>query len=433
MQPATLTAFEHQALPVGLSKGGQALTTTECGRLAHLANRRPGFCSLGYQSVKLAQYAGLVGLGGRVLEILPKVEAANGISEVGRGIFLRLLRKSRDLKLFTEGLVQQDLRRQPLLEVFIAAFLDAGMSLVRGGLFRTYQSTEDDLPLIRGRLLIGRQVATHALRVDRLACRFDELTVDNIWNQVLKAALYAAKPWISNLTLRRRWLELSTAFLDVSLRPFNATDLDVLIFDRQAVRYKPAIQWAKWILRVLSPNLRAGSSEAPELLFDMNKLFESAVVTILQGKAATVPGLRICAQETGAFLATVGESGIEKAFRLRPDIVIRDAGQVVAVGDTKWARVGVGAGGYLKPDEAHIYQMQAYASVYACDHFTLIYPWHAGLEGSKPTTFALPKIEQRSPVVTITCIDVGSDGFETTYGSSDSVIDRLLRHAFKDP
>ncbi len=141
---------------------------------------------MGYQSVRLAQYAGLVGMGDRVLEVLPKIETGDGIPELGRGLFLRLLRLSRSLKMFTDANVVQDLRRQSLLDVFIAAYFDEVASLVRRGLLRRYRTAEDDLTLIRGRLLIDRQAVAHAMRVDRLACRFDEFTADNVWNQCLR-------------------------------------------------------------------------------------------------------------------------------------------------------------------------------------------------------------------------------------------------------
>lgn len=397
--------------------------------MALVSESRPGFCTLGYQSVRLAQYAGLVGMRGRVLEILPKVEADDGVPEVGRGIFLRLLRLSKSVKIFTVDEVHQDLRRQSLLDVFISVYFDAVASLVRSGLLRCYQTLEDDLTLIRGRLLIERQATAHAMRVDRLSCRFDELTADNVWNQSLNAALHAVKPYISSIDLGRRWLELSAALDEVSLcpvRPVRPAELDALKFDRQAARYKPAIQWAKWILRVLSPNLRVGRNEAPGLIFDMNQLFESAVVTVLRHRAAAFAGLQVGAQDTGTYLTTRAGSAGKRAFGLRPDIVIREAGKVVAVGDTKWSRVDVGADGYLMPKEAHIYQMHAYASVYPCEHFTLIYPWHSGLKESKPTAFTLPCIGGRKPVVSVTCIDVGSDALKAESRTVGSTFDKLL-------
>ena len=33
-----------------------------------------------------------------------------------------------------------------------------------------------------------------------------------------------------------------------------------IVFDRQAVRYRTAIQWARWIFALLSPSMRAGDA-----------------------------------------------------------------------------------------------------------------------------------------------------------------------------
>ena len=427
MQPRSISAFEHQLIPVGEGRGPFAITSLEASRLALLSEARPGFCTLGYQSIRLAQYAGLVGMGDRILEILPKVEPEVGIPEEGRGIFLRLLRLSRTLKIFTDEKVNQDLRRQSLLDVFIAAYFDAVSSLVRKGLLRRYQTQEDDLSLVRGRLLIGRQASVHAMRVDRLACRFDELTADNMWNRCLKAALHAVRPWISNIDLGRRWAELSATLDEVSLCPVTPEGLDALIFDRQAAHYESAIRWAKWILRTLSPNLRAGHNEAPGLLFDMNQLFESAVVTVLRRRAEAGASVQVSAQETGTYLATLNVPHGRPVFGLRPDIVIRQAGEVVAVGDTKWTCVKVDRDGYVMPDETHIYQLHAYTSAFPCEHFALIYPWHTGLRGSKPTAFALPNTGSRKPTVNIICVDVGSDDFNAPSTAAHSPFGRLFR------
>jgi len=366
-------------------------------------------------------------MGARVLEVLPKVEMGDGVPKEGRGIFLRLLGLSGALKVFTDGNASHDLRRQSLLDVFIAAYFDALTTLIRRGLLRRYQSREEDLNLIRGRLLVGRQATALAMRPDRLACRFDELTADNEWNRGLKAALNATRPWISTIALGRRWTELSATLDEVSQGPVTPEALDALTFDRQAAHYKTAIQWAAWILRVLTPSLRVGRNEAPSLIFDMNRLFESAVTTVLRRRALVGGVVDVNAQETGAHLATLVGCEGKPVFRLRPDIVLRRAGKVVAVGDTKWRCVEVDRDGYLMPSEAHIYQMQAYASGYDCEQLTLIYPWHRGLIGSKPTVFALQSIGGRNPVVSVACVDVNSDDFKAVGGTSDSEFGRLLQ------
>ncbi len=221
-------------------------------------------------------------------------------------------------------------------------------------------------------------------------------------------------------------MELSATLDEVTLCAVTPAVLSALTFDRQADHYKPAILWTKWILQVLSPNLRVGRNEAPGLLFDMNRLFESAIATVLRRASASQQTMDVGAQDTGSYLTTLVGSEGRRAFRLRPDIVIREGGSVVGVADTKWACVEVGRDGYLVPKEAHLYQMQAYASIYPCEHFALIYPSHSGLGEAKPTAFFLPAVGGRKPVVSVVCIDLASDAFTAESKAIGSALDRLL-------
>ena len=69
-------------------------------------------------------------------------------------------------------------QRENLLEVLIRLFATRLLAAVRRGLPHRYRVVEDDLRLLRGKLDVHRQLTRHAMRPDRLACRFDELSVD---------------------------------------------------------------------------------------------------------------------------------------------------------------------------------------------------------------------------------------------------------------
>ncbi|SDY21187.1 5-methylcytosine-specific restriction enzyme subunit McrC [Lysobacter sp. yr284] len=420
MAAPALTASEHQTLSVG---EGADLTPAEAALLARVAQQRRGFCSLGHRSLRLAQYVGLVNLGGRVLEVLPKI-GEDADPAQGRGTLLRMLRLAYDLPAFEQGGVGHGLRQCELLDVFVLAYLRALLQLVRAGLLRRYRTREDDLGVVRGRMLLQRQAAVHAMRVDRLACRFDELTLDNPWNQVLKAALLAVRPWARGLESGRLWLEMAAALDEVSVRHDALALQATLASDRQVHHYAAALQWAGWILRLLSPDLRAGASQAPELLFDMNRLFEAAVATRLRGRAFAA-GWHLSAQDGGFSLATLESEPDRPFFRLRPDLVLREGTQVLAVADTKWSRLEMDRVGRLVPGDAHVYQLNAYASVYPCEEVALIYPWHRGLEGAHPTAFRLPGAGARQPLLRVVCIDVGSDDLPLRAVAASSRLARL--------
>jgi 5-methylcytosine-specific restriction enzyme subunit McrC len=202
-----LTALEHQPIPITAEGSSWSLTTAEAERLAQIGELRPGFCELGLRQVKLAQYCGVVALGERVLEILPKVDDAASTAEECRGVLLRLLGRTERFAHFRHQSAGQHLRRTPLLEVFISTFFDSVASLARGGLLHQYQAQIDDLRVVRGRIDLGRQFGAHANRPDLVTCAFDELTVDNVWNRTLKKAIRCTRSWIRSENLSRQWIE----------------------------------------------------------------------------------------------------------------------------------------------------------------------------------------------------------------------------------
>lgn len=401
------------------------LSPGEAERLHALSQQRPGFCVLGHRSVRLAQFVGLVNLGnGRILEVLPKVGEHMETARA-RGTLLRLLRWAYDLPMFAGGNVEHGLQQRELLDVFVLAYLRALLPLVRAGLVRRYRTEEDDLGVVRGRFLLQRQASVHAMRIDRVACRFDELTIDNSWNQVLKAALLAVGPWARGLEAGRLWLEMAAAFDDVSARRDGLALHASLSMDRQVSHYAAALRWAGWILRVLSPDLREGSNAAPELLFDMNKLFEAAVATKLRRRASAI-GLRLNAQHTGRHLGNIAGDRSQRYFRLRPDLVLLEGESVLAVADTKWSRLDSDRAGRLVPNDAHAYQLNAYAAAYPCREAVLIYPWHEGLSGSRPSAFELPATGSQPPMLHVICVDVGIDDMPFHSVSDTSVFGRIL-------
>jgi 5-methylcytosine-specific restriction enzyme subunit McrC len=237
----------------------------------------------------------------------------------------------------------------------------------------------------------------------------------------------AVRPWISSGELNRRWVELMAAFDEVQDERPSAQALSRLVFDRQAARYRLAIDWVRWILALLSPDLRAGRNAAPGLLFDMNVLFESAVATVMQRYAPGV-GFQVSCQDTGRHLATVVESDGKRAFRLRPDLVIRQGEEVIAVGDTKWKRVGMSKAGYLLPAEADMYQLHAYAAAFGCQNLALVYPWYSELAGSKETVFELPVVGTMRPVVHVVCIDLHSVPFTLVRGGEMACFGLLFKN-----
>lgn len=409
INPTHLTAFEHQDLLIGVPDEG-TLSPREVDMLCALNARHPRWCDRGHRSVRFNQYCGLVALDGRMLEILPKLDDG-AAPEDCRGVLLRLLRIAGELPELPQQSASHHLRSAPLLEVFIQAFLAELAAVVRGGLVRRYQEHSDDLTCIRGAIQLQRQLTVNANRVDRLACRFDEFTSDNLWNGLVKAALVGVRSWMVGDDTRRLWTTLMSHFSDIEVPLSPLWRLTRLVYDRQGHRYRAVLRWVEVILRLLSPDLRAGRACAPALLFDMNKLFEAAVTCTFR-RATAQDGLEVVAQSASTFLAQTDETPSRREFQLRPDLLVNRDGCVLRIADCKWKWLDVSTAGYLVPAQADVYQMHAYASRFNCTNLLLIYPWHESYAPARFASFQLP-LGARTARLQITCVDIGRDGLPT--------------------
>jgi 5-methylcytosine-specific restriction enzyme subunit McrC len=330
------------------------------------------------------------------------------------------------LPMFRHQSVGQNLRSSTLLEVFLAAFLDAVADIVRGGLMRRYREREEDLGVVRGRILVHRQSTVLADRGDLVACRFDDLTADNRWNQLVKCGLHAARRWLVSDHLLRRWNGLTAAFDEVSRIEAVADLLQEPTFDRQAERYRTVLHWVRWILSELSPTLRGGDNHAPGLLFDTNELFQRAVAAVLRNRLRTRTGMSLRSQASLVHLAEVESAPPRPRIRLRPDLILESQGHIIEIADSKWKRIEMDRNGHLEPAESDVYQLLAYAAGHACDRVSLIYPWHDGLAGALPTALRLPRIGSFQPRLTILCVDVHDDAWDLRLGDRSSEVAQVL-------
>ena len=99
---------------------------------------------------------------GTVLEILPKVDLAENEDPEKtktKRVFLNMLRTWRGFKFaqFNESSINA-VRHFNMLEVFVHLFLNDLVLLTQRGLARHYQSVEDNLPCLRGRLLFPQHI-----------------------------------------------------------------------------------------------------------------------------------------------------------------------------------------------------------------------------------------------------------------------------------
>lgn len=391
----TLTVLEHEVVPIveggavhGTLLGADPwLSEAEAQALLRLNDLRRGFCQRLSGGIKLAQHCGIVRLPTCVVEVLPKI----GMADVrtpdelarSRGALLTMLHSARQVAITRIGPVPQQAVHAPLLDIFIEAFLHSALDQARRGLLSRYVAHADDLPVIKGRFQAHGHVRRNLARPHLLHCEFDEFTADNGYNRAIRATLDACRTWVTRAATQRLWFETHARYAGITSLKMAAVDVARLPRDRTTHRYASVLTWCEWLLSMASPAMSAGASQAPGLLFDMNKLFEAHAARLEQGRNGADRIVHM--QGPPLHLARHGQAD---AFLLKPDITVWHVSQdgtaasIDRIVDAKWKRLDPHAADF-GVDEADVYQLLAYAMRYDCRSLELAYPMPIGTEGLK--------------------------------------------------
>ncbi|MBV1940645.1 McrC family protein [Streptomyces sp. BV286] len=196
--------------------------------------------------------------------------------------------------------------------------------LLARGVRRDYVSVEDELPVVRGRLLVDRQVLRHYGRLDRLACRFDEHDTDIVDNRLCAAAVDLAARTASSPAVRSRARRAAARF--AGLAPTRLGDLRVALaslgYHRHNAHYEGAHRWAALLLSGggITDLFAAGPLPSRAFLVDMNVLFESFATRLLREAAA---GTGFAVRDQARLRGVLRDDRTGRHYsEVRPDILI---------------------------------------------------------------------------------------------------------------
>lgn len=164
----------------------------------------------------------------------------------------------------------------------LAAILSKGLSRqLKQGLYRTYVVQHDSLPLIRGKVDM-QGTMKHLMQQQRiLACEFDELSVNNIYNQVIKttASILLIQPTVSEE--RRSALKKMLLFLpEVDTINPHSIPWSRLNYQKNNENYKLLLNICYFILDGLLLTTDKGKFKLTGFLDDqkMSRLYERFVL-----------------------------------------------------------------------------------------------------------------------------------------------------------
>lgn len=368
----------------------QCLRAAEDGEAAwlRLSQRR------GHRVIQVTSFVGVIRApNGFQIEVLPKVGKAIGGGAVeARQLLIEMLCCLQGFRHLRADNAKISAARMPLLEVFIAEFLHAVRSIVKRGLRGDYSSRQENLFALRGKLLMAPHLRQNICRADRFFTEHDEFSTNRPENRLLHAALRRVLVLSASQVNQKLSRELAFVFADVPASAQPGIDFQLVRLDRGMGHYAHALAWARLILDEESPLTGTGGHSAPSLLFPMEAVFEAFVAKHLAKQLARPSILKT--QARSHHLVRHCE---QNWFRLKPDLLVRNAGRDSLVLDTKWKLLdSLKANGTDKYglSQSDFYQLQAYGQSYLDGRgdVVLIYPRTAVFDRPLPV-FELPKLE----------------------------------------
>lgn len=397
-------------------------------RLAALAQCSPfsgrggsGVLEHGRHSLRARGVVGILAARGCSLEILPKIDVAPGESVNHQNAAIRkrlihMLAVALNLKIDLGSITDLAWQRETLLEILIRIFCDKLTEAVRKGMPRRYIEQEDDLRALRGGLDVARQFTLHAVNPSRLACRFDELSENIALNRIMKAAVAHLSRTSRSSANQQRLSELAFVYADIAETPTTALRWNDLAIDRTNRRWQELLGMARLFLQGRYQTTTGGAGQGTALLFEMNTLFEEYVGRLISRALAGTD--RAVSLQGGRHFCLAAEKTERGLFQTKPDILIRRAGAVTHVIDTKWKRISSRIDDPKQGvSQGDVYQMMAYAQLYRAPRLTLLYPHHPGL-GSEEFVHARHRITGHETILETASIDVAN---------GENVLDLLRR------
>ncbi|WP_212005314.1 McrC family protein [Chitinophaga sp. HK235] len=411
-----ISVFEHSRLSIG----EQGFETRHFDRLVKYNDQHKGkYFTIGYKMVIFKSYVGLIQIGDKVIEILPKADKKNngGKKDIlkWQGALLLMLQKAGYIKLNQTTNAFQHTRNTSLLDVYLRTFLQEVEKLIHGGLVKKYKRVQANLPVLKGRLLVEKQLKYNILHKEHFFTEHITYSRDNLYNRILKSALEIITNTSLTVDITQDARQLLLYFEDIESWKGIPSDFDKLKFDRKTFAYKDALVLAEMIILNYCPAFKAGQQQVLALLFDMNALFEKFIYKMLKEAEGEFQEreLSVTAQNSQLFWAHK---------TIRPDILIqfrREDIEYRVVIDTKWKIVDENY-----PSDHDLRQMFTYNVQFNSDHAILLYPSIGQANRGKEAYSTSERIKGFSHACEMYFIEL--------FDVSEGVIDRKIGKKFLD-
>ena len=156
---------------------------------------------------------------------------------------------------------------------------------LKQGLYREYIPVSDDIPTVRGRISIDNTIKLKLQHKQQLHCDFDELSENNIFNQILKTVSTVLLPKVNN-DKKKTILYLLGYFQNVQeIHPYSI-HWNRLKYQRSNKNYEMLINICHFVIDGLLLTTEDGNFKVANFIDDerMHALFEKFVLQYYRAK-----------------------------------------------------------------------------------------------------------------------------------------------------
>ena len=323
-----------------------------------------------YNKIKFINYVGIIKINNLIIEILPKISLSNDIIK-DREILVFMLSKCNKLSVDINELLNSNILNNSLLDILAKVFSKKLLNELQKGLYREYVSKEEALSTIKGKTLISKSIKENTINKNKMNCKYDEFTEDNLFNAILKRAISVILFSIKNDDVKKELNIINNVLNYISDIYIPNNIILNYKLNRMNNRFLECFTLAKLILLNSSMDKSLGKENGFSILFEMNYLYEEYIGVLLK-EVFNDTNISINTQEKSRYLLwnTLKE---RNEIALKPDIVIYKDNKPKVIIDTKWKSSSIN--NIEIYSQSDIYQMYAYITTYAeCEECILLYP-----------------------------------------------------------
>ncbi len=325
--------------------------------------------------IRAGRYVGTIQTkDGLTIDILPKIYKSTNMEEndedLCRRIFLQMLAASHclnEIKIQDAALNTQ--KNFPILEGFISRYLTEVEQLLINGIRKNYTLVEDNQRVLKGKLLVHKQITKNCANRIKFAIRYSNYIEDIPQNRLIVSTMHKFLEISKKSINKSRCNSLLALFSEIP--PSTNIQSDLLIAsqsNRLFATYKNLLLWSSQFLLNNGFTTFSGEYVNQSLLFNAEKLFEKFIASLFKKYAKEYI---IKKQQFKYYLIDRHGDSKKGKFRLQPDIVAEshDASNLASydaiIIDTKWKNIDSNAPNrnYLI-DIRDMYQLFAYGQKY---------------------------------------------------------------------